>query len=132
MADFRKTHTPNEFNALISAIAAANTAHVAIDQMDVAATRVKSATVPTLILADSPKDKDKLPDHVAGRIVAYPAKLAEEAGRPTSVMDAFPKVEVSDAAKEGRKRMRETGNYGFGWSEAAAAAAYEDVLYPRR
>ncbi len=117
LSDVRNQLTPREYNALISGIQSANTARVAQDQYDLQGKRVKSLTVPTLILEDSPKDKDKLPDHVAGRILA-------DGKRET--------VEAPKAPEKPAKRVGDDGNYPMPWSEAMADKAWRDVLNPER
>ncbi len=115
LSEVRNQLTPREYNALISGIQSANTARVAQDQYDLQGKRVKSLTVPTLILEDSPRDKDKLPDHVAGRVLADGKKETFEA----------PKTPATPA-----KRVGDDGNYPLPWSEAMADKAYRDVLSP--
>jgi hypothetical protein len=115
LSQVRSQLSPREYNALISGIQSANTARVAQDQYDLQGKQVKKLTVPTLILEDSPHDKDKLPDHVAGRVLADGKKESFEA----------PKTPATPA-----KRVGDDGNYYFPWSAAMGAKAFDDVLNP--
>lgn len=116
LAEFRnaKGVTPEKYNALIKSIQSANTAHVAQDQYDLQGKQVKKLTVPTLILADSEADADKLPDHIAGYILGGKKVEAEE-----------PKL-----AKPQPQKTLKDGDYPLPWSEKMADKAWRDVLYP--
>lgn len=116
LADLRKTLSAPQYNALIKSIESANTAHVAQDQYDLKGKQVSRLTVPTLILEDSKADRDRLPDHIAGRILSD-KKETPEAPKP--------------AAPGGAKTFKD-GDYPLPWSEAAANRAWNDVLNPRK
>lgn len=115
LSQVRSQLSPREYNALISGIQSANTARVAQDQYDLQGKHVKKLTVPTLILEDSPEDKDKLPDRVGGRILA-------DGKRET--------FEEPKAPAKPVKRIGDDGNYPLPWSEAMADKAFRDVLDP--
>ncbi len=115
LSQVRSQLSPREYNALISGIQSANTARVAQDQYDLQGKQVKKLTVPTLILEDSPRDKDKLPDHVAGRVLADGKKETFEEPKPQA---------------KPAKRVGDDGNYPMPWSEAMADKAWRDVLNP--
>lgn len=120
LQQFRDSHTPKEFNALIQSIQSANAADVAEDRNNLAGKRVSQLSVPTLILEDT--NKDKHPDRIAGRIVADAPKA-----------DAPNANGIGSSAKPDQtKHGRETGNYGSGWNPALANQAFDDVLNLRR
>jgi len=116
LADFRKTLSAPEFNALIKSIQSANTARVAQDQYDLKGKKVNELTVPTLILVDSKEDKDKLPDRIGVIILADGKERAEQAA----------------PAKPVPTKTLKDGDYPLPWSEAMAAKAFDDVLNPKK
>ncbi len=116
--------TPREYNALISSIRSANTAHVAQEQYDLAGKHVKSLSIPTLIFGDSPKDKDKFPDHIAGRILADGKKETVEEPKSEKALQAERAAKID-------QRMKETGNYGPAWG-GDDDAAFRHVLNLKR
>jgi hypothetical protein len=113
LAQFRETLSALEYNALIKSIQSSNTARVAQDQYDLAGGQVSRLTVPTLILEDSKTDRDKLPDHIGGRILSDKKQAAQEPKPATPAAKAF-----------------RDGDYPLPWSEAMADKAFRDVLYP--
>lgn len=124
LAAIRQQIKPAEYNALINSIRSANTAHVAEDQMRSGNDPTKF-TIPRLLIEDSPKDKDKLPDHIAGRVLFNGPKQAEQQPTPRTqpTQDRNGRESFDD-------RMRRTGSYPMPWSEAAADAAWRHVLQP--
>jgi len=124
LATIRGQIKPAEYNALINSIRSANTAHVAEDQSKNRKDPSK-LSVPTLLLEDSPTDSDKLPDHIAGRILADGHVQSEGASaerkNPSQITDS--RTAIDD-------KMRQTGNYPMPWSEASADAAWRHVLQP--
>lgn len=126
LATLRSQIKPAEYNALIRSIQSANIAHVAEDQQRNSKDPSK-LRVPTLILEDSPKDKDKLPDHIGGRVLHNGPRQAEQTPTPRTQPG-----QAADGRETVAERMRRTGNYPMPWSEAAADAAWKDVLYPNR
>lgn len=126
LATLRSQIKPAEYNALIRSIQSANVAHVAEDQQR-SGNDPSKFKIPTLILSDSPKDKDKLPDHIGGRILTNGPRQAEQAPTPRTQPG-----QTADGRETVAERMRRTGSYPMPWSEAAADAAWKDVLYPDR